>query len=497
MSRPPSVTLKRVARPSGRIDFYVWVRYPDEDKSDDTIPIEGLHTDRDKPKAQAVVETYRAALRGGPVVLAAEAGAAWYRRYLDAHEGAGHQSRGMQGRWDLYVAPHLTSWPPTREQIIAVRDHLRDDRRLSPVTVLHIWIDCVVTPFGRAYTDKDSADYGTIRIGPATGNPVTNVAPPVTEKAAKAARRQRQYLEPSEFLRLVSCEAIRLERRIIWTLAIYTFMRPSELLAVEWGDVRLDGVRPRISVERTMDLRGGTIRNYGKTSAAFRDVPIHPSLLPLLVSMKRDTGRLIPTPEKIRDVERWPEQLRADLLTAGVTRATLQRASTRHLALDTRSLRTTGIAWADLLGVSTAWVQRWCGHEEETTLGAHYALAFRHFVDAPQRPPIDGENPPFPPLPFGVHRCAPNQGIIQESPKRERGQLPGTPETVEDSGVPCTPTDEQRPIATTDDAPRAHADQALRAAITEALAAGEDERAAVLMAELRRPRGASTIRRVK
>jgi integrase len=57
------------------------------------------------------------------------------------------------------------------------------------------------------------------------------------------------------------------EHRIIWTVAIYTGLRPSELWGLRWCDVRLDGEEPSIFIRRSR-------RKRTKTRHAVRIVPL-------------------------------------------------------------------------------------------------------------------------------------------------------------------------------------------------------------------------------
>src|SRR6185312_7375047 len=77
-------------------------------------------------------------------------------------------------------------------------------------------------------------------------NPTGNVAGP-----DRGVRKAKQYLYPSEFLALVSCEEVPIRWRRLFALATYTYVRAGELAALEWGDVDL--VHGTIHVHRSVD----------------------------------------------------------------------------------------------------------------------------------------------------------------------------------------------------------------------------------------------------
>ncbi len=75
------------------------------------------------------------------------------------------------------------------------------------------------------------------------------------------------YLTQAEVEALLDCAEIPDEHRIVWTVGIYTGLRPSELWGLRWCDVQLDAEQPSLLVRRSR--RGQT-----KTRHAVRIVPL-------------------------------------------------------------------------------------------------------------------------------------------------------------------------------------------------------------------------------
>lgn len=109
---------------------------------------------------------------------------------------------------------------------------------------------------------NDAADEGLIRGNPAAGVKVPRTAP---------RPHVWTFLRPDEIETVLGAENIAERHRLAWTVALYTGLRKSELLALRWRDVVPTGT-PRLIV-RT-----------GKSLAARREVPL---LAPALTALKR------------------------------------------------------------------------------------------------------------------------------------------------------------------------------------------------------------------
>ena len=112
-----------------------------------------------------------------------------------------------------------------------------------------------------------------------------------------------------------------------------------------------------------------------------RDVPIEPTLLPLLKAMHkraRGKGLVLPLLSELADEFSVSRMLRTHLETAGVTRPDLfpsadPVANTRQIATRFRSLRDWGITWRLWRGDNPFVVQRNAGHKRFSTTERYIA----------------------------------------------------------------------------------------------------------------------------
>ena len=123
---------------------------------------------------------------------------------------------------------------------------------------------------------------------------------------------------PAEFIQLVSCEAVPLAWRRIYTIAVYLYLRRSELRALQWDDLDLDhGIA---NVHRAMDRSQKRLKTT--KSGETRRFDIEPELMPLLQVMAVESDQrdwIINAPHN----KNWAEQLRNHLKVAGVECAEL------------------------------------------------------------------------------------------------------------------------------------------------------------------------------
>ncbi|HXX65896.1 MAG TPA: hypothetical protein VEK07_01865, partial [Polyangiaceae bacterium] len=95
--------------------------------------------------------------------------------------------------------------------------------------------------------------------------PAARVRPPERGEAPA-----KQYLYPSEFLRLVSCKAIDVDFRTLYAAAVYTYARSNELAALTWDDVDLEhGV---IHITKSIDRETHKVK--GTKTGTTRRIPI-------------------------------------------------------------------------------------------------------------------------------------------------------------------------------------------------------------------------------
>lgn len=196
----------------------------------------------------------------------------------------------------------------------------------------------------------------------------------------KGARKVKQFLFPSEFVTLVSCELIPLHWRVLFAVAVYTYMRGGELAALEWEDVDLE--RKLVHVHRAVDrLHGGT--KATKTNVA-RRFPIEPELMPLLAAIRagaggeRAAGPVLPF---MSNKSEWSKNLRQYLRWAGIKRADLFADDATRKPLTFHDLRSTGITWCTVRGDEPMKVMQRAGHEDFKTTQIYIRLA-ESFSDA-------------------------------------------------------------------------------------------------------------------
>jgi integrase len=168
-----------------------------------------------------------------------------------------------------------------------------------------------------------------------------NPAPPVVERAA---------LEPADVERLAG--EMRSPYAAAAIVGAWCYLRPSELLALERGDV--DAAGGLLSVRRTLDAAGGT-KPSAKTRRSLRTVPLPLRAREALSELppRLDTRLLFPAPSggpyDLRNFRRrefeWAREA-AGLEEANVTPYTL-----RH----------SGISWALAAGIPPSDVARFAG----------------------------------------------------------------------------------------------------------------------------------------
>jgi integrase len=177
----------------------------------------------------------------------------------------------------------------------------------------------------------------------------------------RGARKAKQYLFPSEFVRFVQCSEVPLAARRAVAVAIYTYLRDGELRALRWdgGDIDLEhGV---LSVTKAMRHRAVKSTKSGET----RRFAIEPALLPLLRAMREEAGHKGPV-LKLRE-DHMARLLRGWLLLAGVRRPELHQRSPTRKQLTWHDLRATGATWMAVRGDDPLKIKQRCGHATFST----------------------------------------------------------------------------------------------------------------------------------
>lgn len=176
------------------------------------------------------------------------------------------------------------------------------------------------------------------------------------------------YLYPKEFLALVACTAIPLWRRVLYTLAVYTGLRKSSLFALKWSN---------------MDFVNGTLLSTVSKTEIAQMFEIPAGLIAVLKRWKACCGQIdVNTPVVRRTGKRDQEaqELRADLLLAGVTRSVLFQKSVNIEQLRFHDLRATFVTWAKRDGKGDGWIGDRTGHLTQEMID-RYTRAARTLAD--------------------------------------------------------------------------------------------------------------------
>ncbi len=250
-----------------------------------------------------------------------------------------------------------------------------------------------------------------------------------------------RFLYPSEYLQFVNHKDTPAHWRRVVTLAIYTFLRPGELEALEWGDVNLE--HGMINVHQAIDRsRAGVVKQV-KTNCP-RQVPIEKELLPLLHLMKREAkemgrglnARAIDVPP----VNRLSKRFRRLLRKAGLTRPDLYARDKTRKNITFYDLRATGITWKAVRGDAPLEIKHDAGHRVFSTTEGYIRTA--------EQTRRGNFGAPFPPIPLAVHR-PPTAGVDWASdwPTKKGGErkcanyngIPVEPKGIEPSTscMPC------------------------------------------------------------
>jgi integrase len=295
----------------------------------------------------------------------------WYARFL-----ALQRSRGGYGRehqWRAWVSPFIGAKPwakVTEDDVENIRDVLDaaiearrrlgpGRRRLTGRTAYDVWY-MLRGAVRAARRSKDRS----LRVLKGKPDPTECVEAPGDARTRRV--RRKTFIYPTEALALLSCRRVPRAWRELYAIAGYTYLRPGELRVLRWSDVDL--ARRVILVTKAWHY--GELREKPpKTHGGEREVPIHPSLLPLLRRMKARSNVDEPVAPILTTTSRpsLPKLLRGHLRRAGVERTALFVSSDTAIRANFRSWRDTGITWLVLSGLGVERVMRRAGHEDITT----------------------------------------------------------------------------------------------------------------------------------
>jgi integrase len=98
----------------------------------------------------------------------------------------------------------------------------------------------------------------------------------------RGAERSGPYLFPSEFEKLMARERAPVRWKRVFMLATYLYLRGGELEALEWNSVNF--AQGYVLIHQAIDSNTGAVKST-KTKDV-RNVPIEPTLLPLLEQVR-------------------------------------------------------------------------------------------------------------------------------------------------------------------------------------------------------------------
>lgn len=354
------------------------------------IPMPGIaqhEVERAHAKAKQVAEEV---IAGGYVpVEALETCGDYFDRWSKARAASGvGTTYDDRGRWKKWLAEHLSHKPvagvTTRdlELVVAALDRHVRARRLAWKTAVHVW-GVATKMFDDAVRSKDL----DLRARP--DNPAREVRGPDRGHTKAGA-----FLFPTELDALLRAPRVPLARKRLYALAVYLGARAGELRALEWDDVNSDA--GYVHVHRSLDRRTKALK-VTKTGST-RRVPIEPNLLPLLETMREESGGKGP----VVTAPTWDmaEILRADLKEAGVTRADIEADDATRRPLDFHDLRHTYGTWRAIRGDDLTKISRAMGHST-TAMTEKYVNEAEAFGMLGQ---------PFGPLPELRTELGPNNG---------------------------------------------------------------------------------------
>ncbi len=343
-------------------------------------------------RARAIGATREA--KGGDLPAATETVRDWSDRWIEERERRGLSSvRNDKSRLATHILPVFGDRPVraiTRADVESFVEQL--DRRvrsdkLSWKTALNIW-----TLLCAMFRDASASKARALRVR--DDNPCANVSPP-----DRGTRKAKVYLFPNEFLRLIECEAVGLDWRRLFVVAVYLYARAGELQALHWEDLDLDhGV---VHIHRSFDRdRGVEKETKGEEARRFN---IEPALLPLLRAMKDAAkgSRVFPWFPHENELA---EELRRYLKVAGVSRSELFASDRTRKNVTFHDLRATGITWMAVRGDEPLKIQRRAGHKSFSTTDGYIreAVVVR-----------EGFGSPFPALPNSLFEAKASEEVVK------------------------------------------------------------------------------------
>lgn len=191
----------------------------------------------------------------------------WFDAWIASRKARGLSSTAdNEGHFRLHIRPalggkHVRDWTSDDlRAVVAALDAKIAAGEISPKSASNIYGTAT-----KMVSDACKSKVAALRVR--SDNPAKDVTGPDAGE-----ERAKQFLYPSEFLRLVSCEGVPLRWRRAIALAVYLFPRAGELRALKWDAVDLehDTVHVHESFERRSRLVTSTKSGKGSPSLSSR-----------------------------------------------------------------------------------------------------------------------------------------------------------------------------------------------------------------------------------
>lgn len=318
-----------------------WVRLT-VDGRDKLVPIDPPLTKKtDKPRALREAREMAKLVRGPSP--STETAREWSKRWLDHKRDKGQSSvDAPKSHLENYILPVIGDVAMASvskrdlERIVQNLDAKICAGEIRWKYALNIW--GTVT---KAFDDAHRAKVLDLRVR--DDNPARDVRGP-----DRGVATEKVHLFPGEFLDLAD-SSVPLFRRRYYTIAIYCYLRPAELEALRWEDIDL--ARETIQIRRGIN-RSTSAEKAPKAGRARATFDIEPELMPLLRAMQAEAEGQEYVVGRLGDERELAEQLRRDLLDAGVLRVELHQGSDDPPRewMTMHDCRTTGITWMAVEG---------------------------------------------------------------------------------------------------------------------------------------------------
>ena len=372
--------------PSGRVRYRGKVTWPDGHRQD--VRVLEQHCADEEHAAEYIAHVQEQLTANGTIELARIAPpvdpkemADWYDAWESSRIAKGlTATRDNRTHYTFHIQPalpkHVRDW--NREDVRALVRSL--DAKVQAGTIDWKYAKNVWGTATKMASDSVTSKLDTLVVR--TEDPCAGVEGPDLGEA-----RSKQYLWPSEFLRIVGCDDVPIAWRIAVAQAVFLYPRDGEHRVLRFSDVDLEhGV---IAITRAWDRRAKAEKST-KTKRT-RRFNVEPNLLPLLRALAPEdrTTVLAKLPSE-RDMARG---LRRWLKRAGVDRVELHTTTATTKAMTWHDLRATGLTWMAVRGDDALKIMQRAGHErfETTQKYVREAEAIR-----------DGFGDVFPPLPASL-----------------------------------------------------------------------------------------------